>query len=96
MNPCVDEYPKIAPHVVGGPAGRVADIKPVEWFEDGVYRITVNSGGDIMVEPGDLPLPPIGAELEVRICSRTPNSEPLAGCYCQVGTQLCVEEYSYP
>jgi len=96
VNPCVDEYPKIALHVVGGPAGRVANIEPVDWLEDGVYRITVESGGDIMVKPGDLPLPPIGSVLEVRIYSRTPNSEPLAGCYCQVATNICVAEYSYP
>ena len=96
VDPCVDEYPKIAPHVVGGPAGRIANIEPVDWLKDGVYRIIVESGGDIMVKPGDLPLPPIGAVLEVRIYSQTPNSEPLAGCYCQVGTNICVAEYSYP
>lgn len=95
-NPCVDTYPSISGHMVGGPAGRVADVQSVEWLEDGVYRITVGSGGDIMVKPSGLSLPPVGAELEVRIYSESANSDPLAGCYCQVGTNVCVEEYSYP
>ena len=82
--------------MVGGPAGRVARVEPVEWLEDGVYRITVESGGNIVVKPNGLPLPPVGKELEVRIFSETANSEPLAACYCRVGTEVCVEEYSYP
>lgn len=96
VNPCIDTYPAIAGHVVGGPAGRVAGVQAVDWLEEGVYRITVESGGDIMVKPDGLPLPQIGADLEVRIFSETANSEPLAGCYCQIGTNVCVEEYSYP
>ena len=96
VNPCVDTYPSIAGHSVSGPAGRVAEVQSVEWLEEGVYRITVESGGDIMVKPEGLPLPPVGAELEVRIYSQSVASEPLAGCYCQVGTDICVEEYSYP
>ena len=94
-NPCVDTYPSIAPDVVTGPAGRISSIEPVQWLEDGVFRITVESGGDILVRPDGLPLPPIGAELEVRIFSASRNADPVAGCYCQVGTDLCVEEYAY-
>ena len=79
-----------------GAGGKVARIDPVEWFEDGVYQITVESGGVIMTRPGEFPMPPIGAELELRVYSKTKQDLPMAGCYCVVGTDLCVEEYSYP
>lgn len=96
LNPCIDRYPRMAGDVVTGYGGRVARIEPVAWLEDGVYRITVESGGDIMIKPGDLPLPEIGAELEARIFSESRNADPFAGCYCQVGTDICVEEYGFP
>ena len=96
ISPCVNEYPSIAGDILTSYGGRVARIEPVEWLEDGVYRIVVESGGEIMTKPGNLPMPPIGAELELRIFSDTRNSEPFAGCYCQAGTSICVEEYAYP
>ncbi|MGB5202516.1 MAG: hypothetical protein WBN68_07775 [Sedimenticolaceae bacterium] len=68
----------------------------MQWFEDGVYRITVDSGGVIMTKPDGLPMPPVGAGLELRIYSEEKGNQPLAGCYCQKGTTICVEEYRYP
>ena len=94
--PCIDDHPKKAGELLTSPGGRVARIDPVEWFEDGVYRITVDSGGVIMTRPGDLPIPPVGAVLEFRAFSEGKNALPFAGCYCQVGTDVCVEEYTYP
>lgn len=76
--------------------GRVARIEPVEWFEDGVYRVTVESGGVIMTRPGTRPMPPVGADLEHRIFSKNGQALPFAGCYCQTGTDICIEEYTYP
>jgi len=94
-NPCVGEYPTIANEILVSPGGRVARIEQVDWFEDGVYRITVESGGIIMTKPDGLRIPPVGAELEFRIYSESKSAQPFAGCYCQVGTDICVEEYSY-
>jgi len=95
-NPCLDDYPQRAGDVVVANGGRVAKIEPVEWLEDGVFRITTASGGTIMSRPLGLPMPPIGARLELRIYSVDKDAVPFGGCYCQVGTNLCVEEYSYP
>lgn len=44
-NPCVEQYPAAAGEVLTSPGGRVARIEPVAWFEDGVYRITLETGG---------------------------------------------------
>ena len=96
QNPCIEEYPRTASEVLISPAGTVKSIEKIEWFEDGVYRIIVASGGEIFVKPDGLPLPSEGVKLEMRIFSTSENGEPLAGCYCQTGTDLCLEEYSYP
>ncbi len=95
-NPCTGAYQDTAGEILTSPGGRVARIEPVEWFEDGVYRITVKSGGVIMTRPDGLPMPPVGADLELRVYSKSKSALPFAGCYCQVGTNVCVEEYSYP
>lgn len=96
-NPCVDKYPEIAGEVLTSPAGKVKKIEPIEaWFEDGVYQITVESGGVIMVKPEGLPLPPIGSRLEMRVFSKSKTDMPMAGCYCLIGTDACLEEYTYP
>jgi hypothetical protein len=94
-NPCIDSYPAISGQILRSNGGRVARLEPVKWFEDGVYRVTVESGGDFMTRPGGLPLPEVGSELQYRIFSKDANSEPIAACYCVEGTDLCVEEYSF-
>lgn len=94
-NPCINEYPNAAGEILTSYGGRVFRIEPVEWFEDGVYRITVESGGVIMTKPGTLPMPQIGAELELRVFSKNRNLGPFASCYCQVESNICVEEYTY-
>lgn len=96
VNPCIDEYPNKAGEILTSPGGTIERIEPVEWFEDGVYRITVESGGIFMTRPEGLPMPSVGAELEFRVYSKTKESIPFAGCYCQIGTGICVEEYTYP
>lgn len=95
-NPCVEQYPAAAGEVLTSPGGRVARIEPVAWFEDGVYRITLETGGVIMIRPQGLPMPSVGAELELRVFSKDRHQIPFAGCYCQPGTEVCVEEYTYP
>jgi hypothetical protein len=95
-NPCVDLYPSQAGKILNSDGGRVAAIDPVEWLEQGVYRVTVKSGGQFMIRPGKKqPIPQVGSNLEYRIFSRDANSAPLAACYCQRGTAICVEEYAY-
>ena len=81
-NPCIDLYPSMAGEILRSDGGRVAAIVPVDWFEQGVYRITVESGGQFMVRPGDLSIPQAGSDLEYRIFSRDASSEQLAECYC--------------
>ncbi len=95
-NPCLDDYPARAKDVLIGNSGRVAKIKPAEWMGDGVLQIQLESGDIIITKPGELPLPPVGAELEIRIYSDSREGEPFAGCYCQKGTDICVKEYTYP
>lgn len=95
VNPCIDVYPSMAGEILRSNGGRVEAIAPVEWLEEGVYRVTVESGGQFMTRPGKLPMPRIGSSLEYRIFSRDANSAPLAACYCQTGTDICVEEYAY-
>ena len=95
-NPCLDTYPAMAGEVLTSDGGRVKKIAPVEWFEDGVYQVTVESGGVFMTRLGDLPMPELGSDLEFRIYSKDAASLPMAGCYCRKGTDICVEEYSYP
>lgn len=94
-NPCIDRYPAMSGQILRSNGGVVARIEPVKWFEDGVFRVTVESGGDFMTRPGELPLPEVGSELQYRIFSKDANAEPLAACYCVKGSDLCVEEYSF-
>lgn len=95
-NPCVSEYPSTATEVAISPWGTVARIEPVEWFEDGVYRIALESGDVIITQTDDRPALPVGATLERRIYMQMNDQQDVAGCYCQTGTDVCVEEYSYP
>lgn len=95
-NPCVGEYPKIAGEILTSDGGRIARIEPIEWLEDGVYKITLESGGVIMARPGRLAMPQIGSKLELRVFSKTHETLPFAGCYCQAGTEVCIEEYTFP
>lgn len=66
------------------------------WFEDGVYQVIMQSGGLFITRPGDARLPQVGASLELRVYSKTRNDMPMGRCYCEAGTDACVEEYSYP
>jgi len=94
-NPCVDLYPSQAGKVLKSDGGRVAAINPVEWLEQGVYRVTVESGGQFMIRHGkQQQIPQVGSNLEYRIFSRDANSTPLAACYCQRGTDVCVKDYA--
>ena len=95
-NPCIDNYPAISNEMHSYPSGVVANIKDVEWFEDGVKQITLDSREIIMIRPLDLPLPAVGSNLELRSFTRKAGEAPFAGCYCQVGTDICLEEYTYP
>ncbi len=94
-NPCLDDYPARAKDVLISDSGRVAEIKPAEWMAEGTLQIRLESGDVIITRPGELPLPPVGAELEIRIYSDSREEMPFAGCYCQKGTDICVEEYTY-
>ena len=94
-NPCIDLYPSMAGEMLRSNGGRVAAVDAVAWLEEGVYRVTVESGGQFMIRPGSLPIPQVGSDLEYRIFSRSSNSAPLAACYCQTGTEICVEEYAF-
>ncbi len=94
-NPCLDDYPARAKDVLISDSGRVTEIKPTEWMAEGTLQIRLESGDVIITRPGELPLPPIGAELEIRIYSDSREGMPFAGCYCQKGTDICVEEYTY-
>ena len=96
-NPCIDTYRRLAGEVLTSPAGRVAKVEPItNWFEDGVYRVSLDGGGVFMTRPGGADLPDVGATIELRVYSKTRTDMPMAGCYCETGTNTCVEEYSYP
>ena len=95
-NPCIDDYPAISKETHRYPSGVVASIEDVEWFEDGVKQITLKSRDVIVVRPGLLPMPSVGANLELRSFTKSPSEAPFAGCYCQSGTDICLEEYTYP
>lgn len=94
-NPCITDYPALSKEIHNYPSGVVARIEDVEWFEDGVKRITLNSGSIIMVRPLNLPMPSIGSDLELRSFTKIADEAPFAGCYCQSGTEICLEEYTY-
>ena len=95
-NPCIDDYPAISKEINNYPSGVVSSISDVEWFEDGVKQITLESRMVIIVRPLDLALPAVGSNLELRSFTRKAGEAPFAGCYCQVGTDICLEEYTYP
>ncbi|NNJ90825.1 MAG: hypothetical protein HKP55_04035 [Gammaproteobacteria bacterium] len=96
QNRCISDYPNISHETLSYPSGSVANIEGIEWFEDGVKQITLKSRAVIMVRPLNLPLPAVGSKLELRSFIKNPGDAPFAGCYCQVGTDICLEEYTYP
>ena len=95
-NPCLSEYPDISIDTQVYPSGIVASIKEVEWFEEGVKQLTLKTGGVLMFRPGDLAMPKVGSNLELRSFTKQHGEAPFAGCYCETGTDVCLEEYAYP